>query len=60
MSTVAVVELVAWVLSGLLAIWLVSDMLRVGRQHDESTLVNAPDPLDDPPVAGDDAGVRSA
>lgn len=64
MSTVAVVELVAWVLSALIGGWLILDVLRVGRQHDEATLVNAPDPLEDPPApadgAGDGAGVRSA
>jgi len=61
-STVAVVELVAWVLSAIIAGWLLLDMVRVGRRHDEATLVNAPDPLEAPPgpAAGDDAGVRSA
>ena len=61
MSAVAVVELVAWVLSALIAGWLVADMLRIGRQHEESALVNAPDPLEDPPPAtGDGAGVGAA
>ena len=49
MSSVAVVELVAWVLSaahrGLAA---GQDMVRVSRTHDEATLVNAPDPLEVP------------
>jgi hypothetical protein len=61
MSAVAVAELVAWVLSALIAGWLVLDMVRVGRRHEESTLVNAPDPLEDPPpAAGDEVEVRSA
>ncbi|MDD7940331.1 hypothetical protein PHK61_18045 [Actinomycetospora lutea] len=60
MSAVAVVELIAWVLSGIIAIWLVTDLLRIGRQHDESSLVNAPDPLEDPPAADDGTEVRSA
>ena len=62
MSTVAVVELVAWVLSAVIAVWMLLDMVRVSRHHDEATLVNAPDPLDDPPPAPPvgDAGVRSA
>lgn len=61
MSAVAVVELIAWVLSAAIAAWMVSDLLRTGRQHDEASLVNAPDPLEDPPPAsGDGAGVRSA
>ncbi|MEJ2885738.1 hypothetical protein [Actinomycetospora aeridis] len=60
MSAVAVVELIAWILSAILAIWLVSDLVRTGRRHDESSLVNAPDPLEDPPAPADGAGVRSA
>ncbi|GLZ49070.1 hypothetical protein Acsp06_52550 [Actinomycetospora sp. NBRC 106375] len=59
MSSVAVVELIAWVLSALIAGWLVLDMLKVGRRHDEASLVNAPDPLEDPP-AGEATEVRSA
>lgn len=60
MSTVAVVELIAWLLSALIAGWLVTDLLRVARQHDEATLVNAPDPLEEPPGTTEDSGVRSA
>jgi hypothetical protein len=60
MSTVAVVELIAWVLSALIAGWLVLDVLKVGRQHDEASLVNAPDPLEEPPGTADESGVRSA
>jgi hypothetical protein len=59
-SSVAVVELVAWVLSALIAAWLLVDMVRVARTHDEATLVNAPDPLDGPPPAGDATSARSA
>jgi hypothetical protein len=59
-STVAVVELVAWVLSALIAGWLLVDMVRVARTHDEAALVNAPDPLDGPPPAGDTTPARSA
>jgi hypothetical protein len=62
-SSVAVVELVAWVLSALIAAWLLVDMVRVARTHDEATLVNAPDPLDGPPPAGpagDTTSARSA
>lgn len=62
MSAVAVVELVAWVLSALIAGWLVMDMVRVARGHEEADLVNAPDPLEEPPApaAGDGVGVGSA
>jgi hypothetical protein len=55
------VELVAWVLSAVIAVWMLVDMVRVSRQHDESTLINAPDPLEGPPApAVGDTGVRSA
>jgi hypothetical protein len=59
-SSVAVVELVAWVLSALIAGWLLMDVVRVARTHDEARLVNAPDPLDGPPPAGDATSARSA
>jgi len=58
MSTVGVVELLAWVISAALAIWMVQDMVRVSRAHDEASLVNAPDPLEEPfePPAGTERG----
>jgi hypothetical protein len=48
------VELLAWLISAALAIWMVQDMVRVSRGHDEASLVNAPDPLEEPfePPAG--------
>ncbi len=48
MSAVAIVETLAWLLSAAIAIWIVQDMIRVGRRHDEASLVNAPDPLEEP------------
>ena len=48
MSTVGVVELLAWVISAAIAIWMAQDMIRVSRAHDEASLVNAPDPLEEP------------
>jgi hypothetical protein len=59
-SSVAVVELVAWVLSALIAGWLLVDVVRVARTHDEASLVNAPDPLDGPPPAGPAGDATSA
>ena len=47
MSTVGIAELIAWVLSALIAAWILQDMVRVNRTHDEASLVNAPDPLAD-------------
>jgi hypothetical protein len=54
MSIVGAVELLAWVISAAIAIWIAQDMVRVSRAHDEASLVNAPDPLEepfDPPAA---------
>jgi hypothetical protein len=49
-------ELVAWILSAVIAGWLVFDMARVARTHDEQLLINAPEPIDAPveqrPAAG--------
>lgn len=54
MSVVGIVELLAWLLSAAIAIWMAQDMIRVARKHDEASLVNAPDPLEEPfdPPAG--------
>lgn len=45
MSVVGIVELVAWVLSAGIVIWIIQDMIGVSRRHDEASLVDAPDPL---------------
>ena len=45
MSTAGVLELVAWILSAIIAAWLVFDMVRVGRTHEEHLLINA-EPID--------------
>ncbi|WP_156993061.1 hypothetical protein [Pseudonocardia acaciae] len=46
-------ELVAWLLSAVIAGWLVLDMVRVSRRHDEQTLINAAEPGDEPAPGGD-------
>lgn len=46
MSIAGALELVAWILSAVIAGWLVFDMVRVGRTHDERLLINAADPTD--------------
>ncbi len=58
MSAVGAAELIAWVLSAVIAIWMAQDMIRVSRAHDEASLVNAPDPLEEPfdPQAGTERG----
>jgi hypothetical protein len=63
MSIVAVVEGLAWLISAVLAGWMVVDMVRVARGHDGQALVDAPDPLEeipaDPTPAGGDHGRAS-
>lgn len=51
-------ELGAWVLSAIIAGWLVLDMLRIGRTHDERLLINAVEPGDGPagPARTENAG----
>ena len=58
MSVVGAVEALAWVISAAIAIWIAQDMIRVSRAHDEASLVNARDPLEEPvdPPAGAERG----
>jgi hypothetical protein len=46
MTVAGGLELVAWILSAVIAGWLVLDMTRVGRNHDERLLINAVEPID--------------
>lgn len=46
MSTAALLELAAWVLSAVIAGWLILDMVRVGRRHSEDQLIGAADVAD--------------
>lgn len=41
-------ELVAWVLSAVIAGWLVLDVVRIARDHDEHLLINAAETIDGP------------
>ncbi|MHA6794976.1 hypothetical protein ACVGVM_15905 [Pseudonocardia bannensis] len=51
-------ELVAWILSAIIAGWLVFDVVRVARTHDEHLLINAAELIDTP--AEPRAGARDA
>lgn len=46
MSAAGVLELIAWLLSALIAGWLLLDMVRVGRHHSEEQLINLADPAE--------------
>jgi hypothetical protein len=58
MTIAGALELVAWVLSAVIAAWLLFDMVRVGRTHDEHLLINAAEPIDaaEPRTAAPGAG----
>jgi hypothetical protein len=51
---VHILEYAAWVISAVLAVWMVVDAIRVGRTHDEeflTTSVEGTDELLDPTTA---------
>ncbi|MGD9988103.1 hypothetical protein [Pseudonocardia sp.] len=47
MTTASILNLLAWVLSAVIAAWLVYDVVRVARTHDEEDLINAAEMFDD-------------
>ncbi|RTL70361.1 MAG: hypothetical protein EKK42_02315 [Pseudonocardiaceae bacterium] len=47
MTTASILNLLAWVLSALIAAWLIYDVVRVARTHDEKDLINAAEMFDD-------------
>jgi hypothetical protein len=47
MTTVSILNLVAWLLSAVIAGWLVVDVVRVSRNYDEKELINAAEMFDD-------------
>jgi hypothetical protein len=47
MTIASLLNLLAWLLSAVIAAWLLYDMTRVSRQHDERRLLGLPDALDD-------------
>lgn len=61
MSTASILNLLAWVLSAVIAAWLIYDVVRVARTHDEKDLINAAEMFDDldPQAAAAPAGSPS-
>ncbi|WP_156934641.1 hypothetical protein [Pseudonocardia spinosispora] len=55
MTIAGVLNLLAWVLSAVIAAWLIFDMLRVARQHDERQLTTVAE-IDLPLEAPDQSG----
>lgn len=46
MTVAGALNLAAWVLSALIAGWLLFDVIRVARQHDDKQLINMPETAD--------------
>ncbi|GEL23447.1 hypothetical protein PSU4_24010 [Pseudonocardia sulfidoxydans NBRC 16205] len=47
MTTASILNLLAWVVSAVIAAWLIHDVVRVSRNHDEKDLINAAEMFDD-------------
>lgn len=57
MSVWGALEIVAWVLSAGIALWMVADLIRVGREYDEDFLTTAVE-MDHIPADDEEGGVR--
>lgn len=57
MSVWDVIELAAWVLSAVIALWMIADVIRVSREYDEEFLTTAVE-IDDSLELTDEEGVR--
>ncbi|NLU72640.1 hypothetical protein HCC61_08135 [Streptomyces sp. HNM0575] len=54
MSTTTLLESGAWVLSAIIAVWLVADLVRTGRKHSEDFLTSTVEDIDE--LSGEGAG----
>lgn len=54
MSAAGVLELCAWILSAVIAVWLILDMTRVSRRYDEDMLINPGERMDDATEVADE------
>lgn len=57
MSVWGALEIVAWVLSAGIALWMVADLVRVGHEYDEDFLTTAVE-IDRVPADDEEGGVR--
>ena len=57
MSVWGALEIAAWVLSAGIALWMVADLVRVGREYDEDFLTTAVE-IDHVPADDEESGVR--
>ena len=56
MSVWGALEVAAWVLSAGIALWMVADLVRVGREYDEDFLTTAVE-IDHGPLDDEEGGV---
>lgn len=56
MSVWGALEVAAWVLSAGIALWMVVDLVRVGREYDEDFLTTAVE-IDHAPLDDEEGGV---
>ena len=57
MSVWGAIELAAWVLSAVIALWMIADVIRVSREYDEEFLTTAVE-IDDSLELTDEEEVR--
>ncbi len=57
MSVWGAIELAAWVLSAVIALWMIADVIRVSREYDEEFLTSAIE-IDDSLELANEEGVR--
>lgn len=57
MTVWGAIELAAWVLSAVIALWMIADVLRVSREYDEEFLTTAVE-IDDSVELADEGGVK--
>ncbi len=57
MSVWGAIELAAWVLSAVIALWMIADVIRVSREYDEEFLTSAIE-IDDSLELATEEGVR--
>lgn len=50
MSTGDIAETIAWIVSAIIAAWMLRDMVKVGRSHDEDFLTASAEELDEAPL----------
>ena len=55
MTVAGTLNLLAWLLSALIAGWLIFDMVRVSRSYDEEQLLSIPETFDADPVGEKEA-----